>query len=103
MEPLKVIAAPRRLEILELVWGEELAAGDIARCFDVSWPAISQHLKVLKEAGFIVERREGNSRRYRADPDAMGSLRVVVESQWRDGLARMKALAENEQLQRESE
>lgn len=101
MEPLKVIAEPRRLRILELVWFEELASGEIAGRFDVSWPAISQHLKVLKDAGFIVERRDGNSRRYRADPDALGSLRVVVESHWRDGLARMKELAEIEQLERE--
>ena len=97
MEPLQVIAAPRRLRILELVWDRELAAGDIAREFDVSWSAISQHLSVLKSAGFLVERREGRSRLYRADQAALGSLRSVVEDHWRRGLNRLKGLAEAEQ------
>lgn len=96
MEPLQVIAAPRRLRILELVWDRELAAGDIAAQFDVSWSAVSQHLTVLKEAGFVTERREGNSRIYRADKAALGSLRAVVEDHWRTSLDRVKDLAEAE-------
>ena len=97
VEPLQVIAAPRRLRILELVWDRELAAGDIAAQFDVSWSAISQHLGVLKSAGFVIERRVGTSRLYRADKDGLGSLRAVVEDQWRRGLSRLKELAEAEQ------
>jgi DNA-binding transcriptional ArsR family regulator len=97
VEPLQVIAAPRRLRILELVWDRELSAGQIAAEFDVSWSAVSQHLRVLKTAGFVVERREGTSRLYRADPAALGSLRAVVEDHWRRGLGRVKDLAEAEQ------
>lgn len=97
MEPLQVIAAPRRLRILELVWDRELAAGEIAAEFDVTWSAISQHLRVLKAAGFIVERRDGTSRYYRADQTALGSLRSVVEAHWRDSLGRIRDLAETEQ------
>ena len=97
MEPLQVIAAPRRLRILELVWNRELSAGDIAAEFDVSWSAISQHLSVLRAAGFLVERREGTSRIYRADKAALGSLRSVVEDHWRSNLRRIKDLAEAEQ------
>lgn len=97
MEPLQVIAAPRRLRILELVWDRELSAGDIAAEFDVSWSAVSQHLRVLKAAGFLVERREGTSRFYRADQAALGPLRSVVEDHWRRGLDRVKDLAEAEQ------
>ena len=97
MEPLQVIAAPRRLRILELVWDRELPAGDIAAEFDVTWSAVSQHLRVLKAAGFVVERREGTSRLYRADHAALGSLRSVVEDHWRRGLAQVKDLAEAEQ------
>lgn len=97
MEPLQVIAAPRRLRILQLVWDTERSAGDIAAHFDVSWSAISQHLTVLKNAGFVVERREGNSRIYRADQAALGPLRAVVEQHWHDGLGRLKNLAEREQ------
>lgn len=97
MKPLQVIAAPRRMRILELVWDHDLTAGQIAAEFDVSWPAISQHLAVLKAAGFVTERRAGTSRIYRADKEALGSLRAVVEDHWRAGLGRIKELAENEQ------
>ena len=97
MEPLQVIAAPRRLRILELVWDRELSAGDIAAEFDVSWSAVSQHLRVLKAAGFLIERREGTSRLYRTDQAALGPLRSVVEDHWRRGLGRVKDLAEAEQ------
>lgn len=100
MEALQVVAAPRRLRILELVWDRELSAGDIAAQFDVSWGAVSQHLTVLRTAGFLVERREGTSRRYRADKEALGPLRAVVEAQWRTGLERVKDLAEAEQRQK---
>lgn len=102
MEPLQVIAAPRRLRILELVWDRELTAGQIAAEFDVSWPAISQHLAVLKAAGFVTERRAGTSRIYRADKEALGSLRAVVEEHWRSGLDRIKQLAENEQKDKDA-
>jgi len=101
VEPLQVIAAPRRLRILELVWDQELSAGEIAAQFEVSWPAISQHLRVLKEAGFVAERRQGTSRIYRTDQAALGSLRSVVEDHWRRGLGRVKDLAEAEQREKD--
>lgn len=97
MEPLQVIAAPQRLRILELVWDQDLTAGEIAAQFEVSWSAVSQHLRILRTAGFVVERREGTSRIYRADKAALGSLRSVVEEHWRRGLDRVKDLAEAEQ------
>jgi DNA-binding transcriptional ArsR family regulator len=56
MDGLQVIASPRRLRILELVWDRELSAGQIAAEFDVSWSAISQHITVLRTAGFVQER-----------------------------------------------
>jgi DNA-binding transcriptional ArsR family regulator len=101
VEPLQVIAAPRRLRILELVWDRELTAGEIAADFDVTWGAVSQHLAVLKAAGFVTERREGRNRLYRADPAALGPLRSAVEDHWRRGLTRMKGLAEAEARQRD--
>lgn len=101
MDHLQVIAAPQRLRILELVWDRELAAGDIAAQFEVSWSAVSQHLTVLKSVGFVVERRVGRSRLYRADQPALGSLRGVVESHWRQSLDRLKNLAEAEQRDRD--
>ena len=96
-----MIAAPRRLRILELVWDRELSAGEIAAQFEVSWSAVSQHLRVLKEAGFVTERRQGTSRLYRADKDALGSLRSAVEDHWRRGLDRVKDLAEAEQREKD--
>jgi len=101
VEPLQIVAAPRRLRILELVWDRELSAGEIAARFDVSWSAVSQHLTVLRTAGFLVERREGNNRIYRANKEALGPLRAVVDAHWRSGLARVKGLAEAEQRARD--
>ena len=97
MQPLQVVASPRRLRILELVWDRELSAGEIAAQFDVSWPAVSQHLTVLRNAGFLAERRSGTTRFYRADQEALGPLRAVVEDHWRGSLARLKHLAEAEE------
>lgn len=96
MDELRVLAADRRRRILALVWDRELGAGDIAAHFDVSWPAVSQHLKVLLDAGFVTQRREGNRRYYRAVPEALGVLRSVIEQQWRDDLRSIKQAAEAE-------
>jgi DNA-binding transcriptional ArsR family regulator len=95
-EALRVIASPRRLRILELTWDQELSAGELARHFDVTWSAISQHIGILKAAGFLTERRVGTSRFYRADKEGLGPLRGVVETQWREHLSTIKALAESE-------
>jgi len=93
---LRALAEPHRLEILRLIRDAELPAGAIAGRFDVTRPAISQHLKVLRDAGLIVERREGTRRLYRADPAGLASLRAELETLWGDGLVRLKAAAEAE-------
>lgn len=82
MDPLQVIAEPRRREILSLVWDEELAAGEIASHFDVTFGAISQHLAVLRDAGFVAVRRQGNRRFYLARKGELGPLRPVLEAMW---------------------
>jgi len=86
MDDLQVIAEPRRREILALIWDEEMAAGDIAERFDVSFGAVSQHLGVLREAGFVRMRPQGNRRYYRADKDRLGPYRAILESMWNDAL-----------------
>ena len=91
---LRAIAEPRRRDILRLVWDAELPAGEIAARFSVTRPAISQHLKVLKEAGLVDERRDGTPRLYRARPQGLAELRAFLEDMWDDGLARLKAEAE---------
>lgn len=83
---LDAISSPRRRAILRLVWDRELAAGEIAARFDVSWPAVSQNLKVLRTAGLVRERREGTKRLYRADRDALGPLGAVLRQMWEQDL-----------------
>ena len=92
---LKAIAEPRRREILRLVWDEELPATDIAAHFtDVTRPAISQHLHVLKDARLVVERRDGNRRLYRANPAELVHLRSFLEQYWTSGLHRLRDAAQ---------
>jgi DNA-binding transcriptional ArsR family regulator len=95
-QTLDAISSPRRREILRLVWDRELAAGDIAATFDVTWAAVSQNLRVLREAGLVRERREGNRRLYRADRAALGPLERVLRQMWSDDLSRLRHLAEAE-------
>jgi DNA-binding transcriptional ArsR family regulator len=99
---LKAIAEPRRRAILRLVRDEELASGEIARHFDVTGPAISQHLGVLKEAGLVDERRDGTRRLYRARPEGITDLRRFLEEFWDDGLDRLRDAAERAQRAKES-
>ena len=94
---LGALAEPRRRAILALVRDRELAAGEIARQFDVSRPAISQHLTVLREAGLISERRDGTRRLYRARPTGAAELRAWLADFWDDGLERLRAEAERDQ------
>jgi len=94
---MKAITQPRRREILRLIWGRELPAGRIASHFAVTRPAISQHLRVLKEAGLVSERREGTRRLYRARPETIAEVRRFLEAFWDDGLGRLKAAAEAEE------
>jgi DNA-binding transcriptional ArsR family regulator len=97
---LKAISAPRRREILALVREDELAAGEIARRFDVTRPAVSQHLTVLKEAGLVSERRNGTRRLYRARPEGLEELRRFLESFWDPRLEALKREAEKEERKR---
>ena len=95
---LHALAEPRRRAILALIAERELPAGEIARRFDVTRPAISQHLGVLRDAGLVTERRDGTRRLYRARPAGAAELRAWLEDFWDDGLARLKAAAERDAL-----
>lgn len=94
---LRAIASPRRREILRLVWSQELSSGEIAAHFDVSWPAISQNLRVLEEAGLVRTERRGTTRLYRADRARLGPLKSVLTRMWEADLDRLAALAEEEE------
>jgi DNA-binding transcriptional ArsR family regulator len=84
---LKAIAEPRRQQILRLVWSQERAAGEMATHFEITRPAITKHLRLLREAGLIDERRDGTQRLYRARPERLGDARRVLASFWDEGLA----------------
>ena len=99
---LKAIAEPRRREILRLVWDAERTAGDIAAHFDVTRPAISQHLRVLKEADLVTERRDGTRRLYRARPEGLAELREFLDAMWTSSLGSLKRAAEAEERRRGS-
>jgi DNA-binding transcriptional ArsR family regulator len=94
---LKAIAEPRRRQILRLVRDDELSAGEIASNFDVTRPAVSQHLNVLKEAGLVSERRNGTRRLYRARPEGLAALKDFLEEFWDVRLAALKREAEKEE------
>ncbi len=100
---LKAIAEPRRRAILQLVRARELASGEIARHFDVTGPAISQHLGVLKEAGLVSERREGTRRLYQARAEGFADLQRFLEDFWDDGLVRLRDAAERAQRAKEQD
>jgi DNA-binding transcriptional ArsR family regulator len=91
---LRALAEPHRREILALVRDRELPAGEIAKRFDVTRPAISQHLAVLREAGLVTERRDGARRLYRARPAGAAELRTWLTAFWDDGLERLRIAAE---------
>jgi DNA-binding transcriptional ArsR family regulator len=91
---LHAIAEPRRRKILQLVSSHELSAGEIAARFEITRPAISQHLTVLTQAELVSVRREGARRIYRARPQQLAELRDFLDEFWADGLDRLKAAAE---------
>ena len=96
---LKAIAEPRRRAILSLVREGELSAGEIASHFEVTRPAVSQHLNVLKEAGLVSERRNGTRRLYRARPEGLVELRDFLNGFWDVRLEALKREAEKEEQQ----
>ena len=91
---LAALADPMRQEILEKLRAGPCPVGKIAADMPISRPAVSQHLKVLKDAGLVVDRPAGNRRIYRLDPTGVEALRAQLDSFWNQALATYKALAE---------
>jgi DNA-binding transcriptional ArsR family regulator len=91
---IQAIAEPNRRAILQIVARQELSAGEIAEHFSISRPAVSQHLTVLKEAGLLLERREGTSRYYQTRPEGFRELRAFLESFWDEKLLKLKKVVE---------
>jgi DNA-binding transcriptional ArsR family regulator len=94
---LRAIAGPRRRQILTLVRDAELSAGEIAAKFDVTRPAVSQDLTLLKEAGLVTERRNGTRRLYRVRPEGLAPLKSFLDEFWDDRLEALKRESEREE------
>jgi DNA-binding transcriptional ArsR family regulator len=97
MDAATAIADPIRRRVLELVRDDEFPAGVLAAEFDVSRPAVSRHLRVLREAGLLVERRAGRQRLYRANPEPLAELRSWLDAYWAGRLGELRDLAEKEE------
>jgi DNA-binding transcriptional ArsR family regulator len=95
-DPVQIVTDPRRREILRLVWEGERTAGDIAAHFDTTFGAVSQHLAVLRDAGYVDVRAEGNRRYYRANREALGPMVPVLEAMWRSVLDQLAQAVETD-------
>lgn len=79
---LAALADPTRREVFERLRTGESSVGDLARGLPVTRPAVSQHLKVLKEAGLVADRAEGTRRVYRIDPHGLAAIRIWLDQFW---------------------
>jgi DNA-binding transcriptional ArsR family regulator len=96
-QALQALGDPTRRAVLEELWDGPRAVGELAARLPVSRPAVSQHLRVLKEAGLVTERQNGTRRLYRVEPDGLAELREYLEGFWEEALANFKAAAEKEE------
>jgi DNA-binding transcriptional ArsR family regulator len=92
--PLDALGDPTRRQVFELLRGGPRSVGELAVDLPVSRPAVSQHLKVLKEAGLVIDRPVGNRRIYQLNPDGVDALRAQLDRFWTRALAAYKAAAE---------
>lgn len=91
---LSALADPTRLVVFERVAERPRGVGELAEGLPVSRPAVSQHLKVLKDAGLVSAEQRGRTRIYHIDPNGLGALRAWLDHHWDQSLAAFKALAE---------
>jgi len=93
---LRALADPNRRRILRLVRNEGLAAGEVAKHFEMTQQAVSLHLKVLRGAGLLTERRQGTKRLYALRPEPLDVVRTLLDDLWPDALARLKDVVEQD-------
>jgi DNA-binding transcriptional ArsR family regulator len=93
---LRALAEPRRQEMLRLVRDEPRSVGEIAEHFDITQQAVSQHLQVLREAGLVAVRKDGQRRLYLVRPEGLETLEAFLSELWPEGLRRLKKAVESE-------
>jgi DNA-binding transcriptional ArsR family regulator len=103
VDGIAALADPTRRQIFERLADGPLAVGELAHELPVSRPAVSQHLKVLKDAGLVTDRANGTRRIYQVDPSGVGELRAYLDRFWVRSLAAFKEAAEQQQQQRDEE
>jgi DNA-binding transcriptional ArsR family regulator len=91
---LAALADPTRRSLFEKLRRTPTSVADLAETMPISRPAVSQHLKVLKDAGLVVDEARGNRRIYRIDPSGLGPLRAWLDQFWEEALDKFKAEAE---------
>ena len=99
-EGFTALADPTRRTIFERVAARPSAVGELAGELPVSRPAVSQHLKVLKEAGLVIDEPDGTRRIYRVDPEGVDALRAYLDQFWNQALAAFKDVAEQKEEER---
>jgi DNA-binding transcriptional ArsR family regulator len=95
-DTLTALADPTRRNVFERLISGPRSVGELAQGFPVSRPAVSQHLRVLKEAGLVIDNREGTRRLYQLNPEGLAALRTYLDRFWEQSLAAFKSAAERE-------
>ena len=96
-DALTALADPSRRAVFEALRGGPSAVGALAKRFPISRPAVSQHLKVLKEAGLVIDDAVGTRRLYRIRPEGVAELRAYLDGMWKDALSAFAAAVEQQQ------
>ena len=94
-DPFEALGDPNRREILRLLGAEGLAVGEIAEAMPISRPAVSRHLRLLKDAGLVAERAEGTRRIYQLQAEGLEAVQAYVQGVWGDAANRFRLVAEN--------
>lgn len=94
-DPFEALGDPNRREILRLLGAEDLAVGEIAGAMPISRPAVSRHLRLLKDAGLVAERAEGTRRIYQLQAEGLEAVQAYVQGVWGEAASRFRLVAEN--------
>jgi DNA-binding transcriptional ArsR family regulator len=103
LEALGVLGDPTRRQIFELLAAGPLSVGELAQRLPVSRPAVSQHLRALKEAGLVVDRAAGTRRIYQVDPTGVAGLRAYLDQIWGTALTAFQQAVEQQEVENEKE
>ena len=94
-DPFDALGDPHRRAIVELLAERDCSVGELAAALPISRPAVSRHLRLLREAGLVTRRAEGTRRLYRLHDEGIAAVRAYLEEVWGDAAARFRLLAEN--------